>query len=280
MTLQSFIAQQSIEDISSRFVKSLAKQSISFSGKQSSGCSSITTTVWRNMFPSYYPTFLIKFLMKGNQTTVISGPQGVGKTTLMASLIELVDPKFTIRTQKENIGFLHKLYPNRNIVPFEDTTCRYHSEEGQISVFDELKLKEPTFVNQHFETLFSIFTHYGKDLSQVVASLRNSFLQKGLCSDEKDAEQLVVNLIDFNIHVVRDKDGSRYIERITECVPVSLPNGEQLYEARNIVELKEGQYVTVHPISQQRQEMIECNLSEEDKVAFRAFNTLHWVDET
>ncbi|MFJ7890548.1 hypothetical protein ACIQYL_21025 [Lysinibacillus xylanilyticus] len=40
------------------------------------------------------------------------------------------------------------------------------------------------------------------------------------------------------------------------------------------------QYVTVHPISQQRQEMIECNLSEEDNVAFRAFNKLHWMDET
>lgn len=280
MTLQSFIAQQSMEDISSRFVECLAKQSISFTGKQSLGCSSITTTVWKNMFPSYYPTLLIEFLMKGNQTTVVSGPQGVGKTTLMTALIELVDPKFTIRTQKEDIGLLHKLYPTRNVVPFEDTTCRYHPEEGQISVFDELKLKEPTFVNQYFETLFSIFTHYGKELSDIVTSLGNLFLQKGLCSNVKEAEQLVVNLIDFNIHVVRDKDGSRYIERITECVPLSLSNGEQLYEARNIVELKEGQYVIVHPISQQRQEMIECNLSEEDKVVFRAFNKLHWVDET
>lgn len=287
MTLQSFMVQESMEDISSRFVKSLTKQSFSISGEQGSGCSYILTSVW-NMFSSYYPTALIEFLMKSKQTTVITGSKGSGKTTLMMSLIELIDPMFNLRTQEENIGYLRKLFPIRNITTLRDTTNRYESKEpnvmytsdNDVSVFNEMEKQDSILAKQYLNSRFSIFTHYGKDFSDVVTCLKNSFVQEGKCSNEKHAEQLVVNLIDFNIHVVRNKDGSRYIERITECVPVNLPNGEQLYEARNIVELKEGTYVTVHPISQERQEMIECSLSEEDKVAFKAFNKLHWVDET
>lgn len=235
---------------------------------------------------SFMPTALIEFLMKGNQTTVITGSKGSGKTTSMMSLVELIDPMFNLLTLEENVEYLRKLYPLHNIIALRDNRFDFkekdikYTSDYDVLVFDEMEEQDSIFANQYLNSRFSIFTHYGKDFSEVVACLRNSFLKKGIIDNVKAAEQHVVNLIDFNIHVVRENDGPRYIERITECVPLSSPNGDQLYEARNIVEIKDEAYVTVHPISQQRQEMIECNLSEEEKVAFRAFNKLHWMDET
>ena len=34
------------------------------------------------------------------------------------------------------------------------------------------------------------------------------------------AEEQVVQVLDFDIHLVKDFRGNRYIERVTECIPV------------------------------------------------------------
>ncbi|MGE7843533.1 hypothetical protein ACQKNX_22490 [Lysinibacillus sp. NPDC093712] len=284
MTLQSFMAQPSIKDVRTLFLDNLANQNVSFTGKQGSGCTPLL--IHQNLSTSYYPTKLLEYLIKGNQTIVISGSQGSGKTSLMMSLIEQLDPKLRISTLPENSVYIQKLYPTRNVVPFQGTyssstlenlDVKYKSDYP-VSIFDEIANQESTFLNHYFNSLFSIFTHYGKELSDIVGSLRNSFIQKGLCDNEKNAEQLIVNLLDFNIHIVRNEDGSRYIERITECVPLE-SKGNRLYEARNIVELREGKYVPLNPISTSRQEVIMHALSDEDKVEFREFTKLYWVDE-
>ena len=54
----------------------------------------------------------------------------------------------------------------------------------------------------------------------LVQSLRNSLLKVGVFNDEKIAEEQVVGVLNFDIHLVKDFKGKRYIERITECIPL------------------------------------------------------------
>ena len=49
-------------------------------------------------------------------------------------------------------------------------------------------------------------------------------LRTGVFTDEKTAEEQVVQVLNFDIHQVKYFRGKRYIERITECIPVEDSN--------------------------------------------------------
>jgi len=55
-------------------------------------------------------------------------------------------------------------------------------------------------------------------------ALRNSLLKTGMFNNEKTAEEQVVGVLNFDIHIVKDFRGRRYIERITECIPIEDKN--------------------------------------------------------
>lgn len=57
-------------------------------------------------------------------------------------------------------------------------------------------------------------------------------LRTGVFTDEKTAEEQVVQVLNFDVHQVKDFRGKRYIERITECIPVESKN-EYTYDHRN-----------------------------------------------
>jgi pilus assembly protein CpaF len=67
-------------------------------------------------------------------------------------------------------------------------------------------------------SLFTIFTHHAKTSYNLVKSLRNNLLQTGIFSNENIAEQQVAEVIRFDIHLNKNIDGHRYIERITEII--------------------------------------------------------------
>ncbi len=79
---------------------------------------------------------------------------------------------------------------------------------------------------------FTLFTHHAKTFPNLVTALRNSMLRTGVFKDEKTAEEQVIQVLNFDIHLVKDFRGRRYIERITECIPVENKN-EYTYEHRN-----------------------------------------------
>ena len=68
-------------------------------------------------------------------------------------------------------------------------------------------------------SLFTLFTHHAKQ-QRFGLFLRNSLLKCEMFSNEKIAEQQVVSVLDFDIHLARDYEGKRYIERITEIVEI------------------------------------------------------------
>lgn len=65
---------------------------------------------------------------------------------------------------------------------------------------------------------YTLFTHHGKTLPNLVSALRNSLIASGAFSNEKIAEVQVVEALGFNVHLVL-RAGKRYIERITEIIP-------------------------------------------------------------
>ena len=79
---------------------------------------------------------------------------------------------------------------------------------------------------------FTLFTHHAKTFPNLVTALRNSMLRAGVFKDEKTAEEQVIQVLNFDIHLVKDFRGRRYIERVTECIPVENKN-EYTFDHRN-----------------------------------------------
>ncbi len=79
---------------------------------------------------------------------------------------------------------------------------------------------------------FTLFTHHAKTFPNLVTALRNSMLRTGVFTDEKTAEEQVISVLNFDIHLVKDFRGRRYIERITECIPIEAKN-DYTYDHRN-----------------------------------------------
>ncbi|MNW33603.1 Type II/IV secretion system protein [compost metagenome] len=267
------------------------------------------------------PIGLIRFLVMGERITAITGAQGSGKTTLLMAMVRHISALLPIRVQEMSFELqLRKIYPNRNILSLRETDTIsgqagldiQKKTDGSVNILGEVAT-DPVAAwmiqMAQVASLFTLFTHHAKTFRDLVYALRNSLLKTGVFTNERVAEQQVVSVINFDIHLRRDLDGRRYIERITECVPLEqeaaypthfreLPTLEgkmsafmdtmttyfqrstdrPLYEARNVVEFQNGQYVAVHPLSDTCRSAILERLSGPDQAAFLAFLS-HWGDE-
>ena len=156
---------------------------------------------------------------------------------------------------------------------------------------------------------FTLFTHHAKTFPDLVTALRNSMLRAGVFKDEKTAEEQVVQVLNFDIHLVKDFRGRRYIERVTECIPVEDKNeynfdhrkektlegkfdkffdnatryfakstDKQLYTYRNILEYIDGEYVLTNPITTKNIREMRNNMDAADLDAFDEFVKRHWGD--
>ena len=267
------------------------------------------------------PIGLIRFLVMGERITAITGAQGSGKTTLLMAMVKHISALLPIRVQEMSFELqLRKIYPNRNILSLRETDTIsgqagldiQKKTDGSVNILGEVAT-DPVAAwmvqMAQVASLFTLFTHHAKTFRDLVYALRNSLLKTGVFTNERIAEQQVVSVINFDIHLRRDLDGRRYIERITECVPLEqetaypthfreLPTLEgkmsafmdtmttyfqrstdrPLYEARNVVEFQNGQYVAVHPLSDTCRSAILERLSGPDQAAYLAFLS-HWGDE-
>ncbi|HQD29057.1 MAG TPA: pilus assembly protein CpaF [Acetivibrio saccincola] len=156
-------------------------------------------------------------------------------------------------------------------------------------------------------SLFTIFTHHAKTSSDLVLALRNNLLQTGVFSNEKVAEKQVADVVNFDVHLYKDISGHRYIQRITEIRPVSqdieypsnYKDGDTIeeimrnfadtareyfvrvtdrktFEVRNIIEWRDGEYVSVNPISKKSYDEICTHLDKNDREEFNKFLIENW----
>ncbi len=154
---------------------------------------------------------------------------------------------------------------------------------------------------------FTLFTHHAKTFPNLVTALRNSMLRTGVFTDEKTAEEQVVQVLNFDIHQVKDFRGRRYIERITECIPIEDKNeytydhrkqktlegkidkfmdnatqyfskvtNKESYKYVNILEYVDGQYVVTNKISDYNLREMRANMDDTDAEEFNKFIEKHW----
>ena len=154
---------------------------------------------------------------------------------------------------------------------------------------------------------FTLFTHHAKTFPNLVTALRNSMLRTGVFKNEKTAEEQVVQVLNFDIHLVKDFKGRRYIERVTECIPVEEKNeytfdhrkektlegklekfmdnathyftritNNELYKYQNILEFVDGEYVITNKISDYNINEMRNNMDDSDLEAFDRFIEENW----
>ncbi|MBQ9657627.1 MAG: Flp pilus assembly complex ATPase component TadA, partial [Clostridia bacterium] len=262
---------------------------------------------------------LLKFLVKGARILSLTGEQGCGKTTMLMAMIENIYETMNIRVQETAFELhLRKIYPTRNILTFRETETISGQEgldvqkktDGTVNIIGEVATDPvASWMIQAAQVAskFTLFTHHAKTFPNLVTALRNSMLRTGVFKDEKTAEEQVVQVLNFDIHLVKDFRGKRYIERITECIPVEEKNEytydhrkektlegkfdkffdnvthffektteRQLYVYRNILEYVDGELVITNPISDKNLYEMRINMNDDDAKEFDEFVDRQW----
>jgi len=263
---------------------------------------------------------LLKFLMKGGRITSITGSQGSGKTTMLMALIRHIYPTLTLRVQEMAFELnLRKLYPQRNILTFKETDSisgqtgldLQKKTDGAVNVLGEIATDEISVLMLQMAqvaSLFTLFTHHGKTVEDLVLSLRNSLLKCNVFRDEQIAEEQVVKVLDFDVHLNKDYEGKRYIERITEIVPCIKTIGfdksfkttdsdkveafldtvleyfekrtvTKTYEESVVLYFEEGMYKVGKAISEKSVKGMLAMMTLTDQEIFKEFLARTWEDE-
>ena len=217
---------------------------------------------------------------------------------------------------------LRKIYPTRNILSMRETetisgqACLdvQKKTDGSVNIIGEVATDPVAswmIQSAQVASKFTLFTHHAKTFPDLVTALRNSMLRAGVFKDERIAEEQVVQVLNFDIHLVKDFRGRRYIERITECVPVEDKNeytydhrqektlegklekfmdnatryftkitNKELYKYVNILEYRNDEYVITNKISDTNIREMRKNMEASDIEAFDEFVERCWGKQT
>ena len=262
---------------------------------------------------------LLKYLVKGARIISLTGEQGCGKTTMLMAMIENIYETMNLRITETAFELhLRRIYPTRNILSMRETETIAGQEcldvqkktDGSVNIIGEVATDPVAswmIQSAQVASKFTLFTHHAKTFPDLVTALRNSMLRAGVFKDERTAEEQVVQVLNFDIHLVKDFRGRRYIERITECIPVEERNeytfdyrkekttekkiekfmdnatmfftkttNRELYHYRNILEYHDGTYVLTNPITETNIKAMLNNMDDNDAEEFKKFVKKNW----
>lgn len=265
---------------------------------------------------------LLKYLVKGARITSITGEQGCGKTTLLMGMIENIYETMNLRITETAFELhLRKVYPTRNILSMRETDTIAGQEcldvqkktDGSVNIIGEVATDPVAswmIQSAQVASKFTLFTHHAKTFPDLVTALRNSMLRAGVFKNEKTAEEQVVQVLNFDIHLQKDFRGRRYIERVTECIPVvddttydrdykseKTMNGkiekffenattyfskiteQNLYRYQNVLEYVDGEYQITNKITDKNLAEMRANMDESDLKDFDNFVETYWGDQ-
>lgn len=242
----------------------------------------------------------LKWLIKGCRVLALTGGQGCGKTTMLASLIQFISPVYTLRIQELAPELnLRKAYPTRNIMSLRETTTVsgqagldvQKKTDGNVNILGEVASDEVASWAVQMAQVGSdmtMFTHHAKTASDLVVAFRNSIIRAGGGSNEKLTEELVASVLNFNLHLTKEANGKRHIVRITEIrptkaqpYPTGLEDAEKEYynrmtdrktfETFDIVVWNNDKFYFKNPLSDYSIEAIKEHLSTEELVEFNSY---------
>ena len=262
---------------------------------------------------------LLKFLVKGARIIALTGEQGCGKTTMLMAMIENIYETMNLRITETAFELhLRKIYPTRNILSMRETETISGQQcldvqkktDGSVNIIGEVATDPVAswmIQSAQVASKFTLFTHHAKTFPNLITALRNSMLRAGTFTDERIAEEQVVSVLNFDIHLVKDFRGRRYIERVTECIPIEdtgdytndyrkektlegkietfMDNAtryfhkvtnKELYKYINVMEYHNDTYVLTNKISEQNIKEMRNNMSTEDAIEFDKFIEKNW----
>jgi pilus assembly protein CpaF len=226
----------------------------------------------------------------------------------MMAMVRYIHGTLTIRPQEMSFELhLRSLYPERNIMSVRQTETVSGQKgmdiqkktDGAVNIIGEVATDEQAawFVQAgQVASLFTIISHHAKMFNELVHSLRNSMVKFGMFSNESNAEQQVVRILHFDVHLNKDYEGRRYIERITECVPLfeNEPYPDNLkdatreffrrmtdrrtFEGRDIITFENGRYIAKNMITSSMQTQMMRYMKPEDRTAFEQMLAKHWKE--
>ena len=238
---------------------------------------------------------------------------------MLMAMIESIYETMNLRITETAFELhLRKIYPTRNILSMRETETVSGQEcldvqkktDGSVNIIGEVATDPVAswmIQSAQVASKFTLFTHHAKTFPNLVTALRNSMLRTGVFKDEKTAEEQVVQVLNFDIHLVKDFRGRRYIERVTECIPIEERNeytfdhrnektlegkmdkffdnatiffskttNRELYKYQNVLELVDDGYVLSNPISEPNIKAMRENMNDNDLVSFDAFLERNW----
>ena len=258
---------------------------------------------------SKFPIDVLKWGLKGCINMVFSGDQNSGKTTNMRASIREIDRRQQIRTIEADFElYLNDAYYDMNILG-----TRPNQEIGFAKLIELLKASEAhtilfgeTASLEHAKYLIDLLlagskrvitTGHWANVEELIAYFVLAQGSEGNSTSE-DREWVISKLLNLDVHHVKDNDGHRYIDRITEIIPLEL--GQQkvvldrgiegkldrianyletmtrkkTYDTRDIVIYRDGEYHMVHPFSDRLTNIILQNITPAERTQFLEFNKL------
>lgn len=250
---------------------------------------------------------LIKYIIKACMVVVITGNQAVGKTTLLKALVRFIDPSLNIRVEEEVFEtWLNKIYQFRNINTFRKTDSISMEEgmdftkktDGDVMILGEVAEQKVAalLIQLSQYTRQTICTNHCATPDKLIEYFRNAGLAMHIFSSETVAEEQVANAIQWDIHCRKDKNGHRFIERITEIIPRKeeiMPENitfreatllfyrkmtrRKMYETNDIIVFENGRYVIKKRISDRSLDNIRENLNDKDLMEFEEFYRKYYI---
>lgn len=220
----------------------------------------------------------LRYLVKGGRIMAITGSQGSGKTTLLMALIKHIYGTLTLRIQEMAFELhLRKVYPMRNILTFRETEFvsgqagldLQKKTDGAVNILGEVATDEVAALmlqTAQVASLFTLFTHHAKTTADLVLSLRNSLLKCNIFRDETVAEEQVTEVVQFDIHLGKDYEGNRYVERITEIIPQ-----EEGYRLQDVLVYQQGAYILKSLPTNKNLEAMSRAMTAQDQEEFALF---------
>ena len=184
-----------------------------------------------------YPIAVIEWAIKGCLNLFFTGDQNSGKTTNTRAAVKLIDRRQQIRTIEADFElYLNDYYCDKNILgtrpsqrlDFPKLIELIKSTNAHTVLFGETASLEHA---RHLINLLLagtkriITTGHWPTADEMVAYFVHSMGGYGNSGTE-DVEAMVARLLHLDVHCVKENDGHRHIDRITEIIPYSRVEAE------------------------------------------------------